>query len=71
MLFSKCRKNTESIYPSVLKSNNGKTMVLLKLAIDGSKKSRFIKKQEASGTLSNWGLKTPLNKIASLSDILF
>ena len=71
MFFSKCRENTESINPRVLKTNNGKTMILLKLAICGSKKSRFIKKQEASGILSNWGLKTPLNKIASLTDILF
>ena len=32
---------------------------------------RFIKKQEASGILSNLGLKTPLNKIPLLGDILF
>ena len=45
-------------------------MILSKCAICGSKKSRFIKKQEASGILSNLGLKTPLNKIPSLGDIL-
>ena len=33
--------------------------------------SRFIKKQEASRILSNLGLKTPLNKIPLLGDILF
>ena len=43
--------------PKVLKTNNGKTMVLSRCAICGSKKSRFIKKQEASGILSNLGLK--------------
>ena len=32
---------------------------------------RFIKKQEASGILSNLGLKTPLNKIPLLGDRLF
>ena len=32
---------------------------------------RFIKKQEASGILSNLGLKTPLNKIPLLGDKLF
>ena len=37
----------------------------------GSKKSRFIKKQEARGILSSLGLKTPLNKIPLLSNILF
>ena len=38
-------------------------MILSKSEICGSKKSRFIKKQEASGTLSNLGFKTSLNKI--------
>ena len=65
------RKNTESINSRVSKTNNGKTMILSKCAICGSKKSRFIKKQEASGILSNLSLKTPLNKIPLLGDILF
>ena len=66
-----CRKNTESINSRVSKTNNGKTMILSKCAICGSKKSRFIKKQEASGISSNLSLKTPLNKIPLLGDILF
>ena len=66
----KCRKNTESINPRVSKTNNGKTMILSKSAICGSKKSRFIKKQKASGVLSNLGLKIPLNKIPLMGDIL-
>ena len=36
----------------------------------GNKKSRFIKKEEAEGLLSNLGIKTPLNKIPLLN-ILF
>ena len=44
----KCRKNTKSINPRVLKTSNGKTMILSKCAICGSKKSKFIKRQEAS-----------------------
>ena len=36
----------------------------------GSKKSKFIKEQEAKGLLSNLGLRTPLNKIPVLGDIL-
>ena len=67
----KCRKNTENINPRVSKTSNGRTMILSKCAICGSKKSRFIKKQEVSGILSNLGLKTPLNKIPLLGDILF
>ena len=68
---SKCRKSTESMNPRVLKTNNGKTVILSKCAMCGSKKSRFIKKQEASGMLSSLGLKTQLNKIPLLSNILF
>ena len=33
----KCRKNTESINPKVSKTSNGKTMILSKCAICGSK----------------------------------
>ena len=40
----KCKKNTENINPKVSKTNNGKTMMLSKFAICGSKKSTFIKK---------------------------
>ena len=67
----KCRRNTESIYPKVSKTTNGKAMILSTCAICGSKKSKFIKQQEAKGLLSNLGLKTPLNKIPVLGDILF
>ena len=35
-----------------------------------SKKSRFMKNQEANGLLSNLGLKTPLSKIPLLGNIL-
>ena len=43
----KCKKNTESIDPKVSTTSNGRTMILSKCAICGSKKSKFIKKQEA------------------------
>ena len=46
-------------------------MLLSKCAIYGSKKSIFIKEQEASGLLSNLGIKTPLSKIPLLANILF
>ena len=67
----KCEKNTESINPRVLQSSNGKTMMFSKCAICGSKKSKFIKEQKAKGLLSNLGIRTPLNKILLLGDILF
>ena len=43
----RCKKNTESINPKVSKTTNGKTMILSKCAICGSKKSKFIKEQQA------------------------
>ena len=46
-------------------------MVLSNCAICGSKKSRFMKNQEAKGLLSNFGVKTPLSKVPILGDILF
>ena len=46
-------------------------MILWKCAICDSKKSRFIKNQEAQGLLSKLGIKTPLSKIPILGDVLF
>ena len=67
----KCRKNTENINPRVSKASNGRIMVLSKCAICCSKKSRFIKTQEAKGLLSNLGVRTPLSKVPNLGNILF
>ena len=57
----KCRKDTENICPRVSKTSNNRTMILSKCAICGSKKSRFIKNQEAKGLLGNLDIKTPSN----------
>ena len=71
----KCRKN-----PKGSKTSNGKIKILSKCAICGSKKSKLIrfkeldpavKGQKVKGLLSNLGLRTPLNKIPVLGDILF
>ena len=67
----KCKKDTENINPRVSKTSNDRTILLSKCAVCGSKKSRFIKNQEAKGLLSNLGVKTPLSKIPILGDILF
>ena len=67
----KCKGNTESKNPKVSKTTNGKTMILSTCTIYNNKKSKFIKEQQAKGLLSNLGLKTPLNKIPLLGDILF
>ena len=67
----KCKKNTKNIDPKISSTSNGKSMILSKCAICGSKKSRFIKNQEEKGLLSNLVIKTPLNKVPILGDILF
>ena len=45
--------------------------ILSKCAICGSKKSKFIKNQEAKVLFNSLGLKTPLSKIPLLGDVLF
>ena len=57
----KYRKNTELINPRVSSTSNGRTIVLAKCAICGSKKSRFIENEEAKGLLYNLGVRTPLS----------
>ena len=46
-------------------------MIFSRCGICNTKKCGFIKKQEAKGLLSKLGIKTPLNKIPKLGDILF
>ena len=46
-------------------------MVLSKRAICDSKRSRFIKNQEAKGLLRNLAVRIPLSKVPILGDILF
>ena len=46
----KCRKNTENTDWKISSTSNGRAMIS-KCAICGSKKSRYIKHQEAKGLL--------------------
>ena len=69
--YLKCKKYTKNINSQVSSTSTSKLMILSKCAICNSKKSKFIKKQEAKGLLSNLGIKTPLSKIPVLGDILF
>ena len=66
----KCKKYTKNIVPRVSVTSNGKAMKS-KCATCGSKKSRFIKNEEAKGLLSDLGLRTPLSKVPVLGDVLF
>ena len=64
----KCRKNIENTNPKMSGTSNGKTMILSKCAICGSKESKFIKKQEANALLSSLRSKAPLRKIPLLDN---
>ena len=67
----KCKKNTKNIDAKMMKSKNGRLMLLSKCAVCGSKKSKFMKEQEAEGLLSSLGIRTPLSKIPLLNVLFF
>ena len=67
----KCRKDTENIDPKVSNTSNDIRTILSKCSICRIKNSRFVKNQEAKGLLRNLGVKTPLNKVPLVGDILF
>ena len=58
----KCQKYTESKNPKIARTKSGRIMLLSKYAVCDSKISKFIKQQEASGSLSSLGKKTALSK---------
>ena len=67
----KCKKILRVLIKKFLQLVICRTMILSKCAIRGSKKSKFTKKQEAKGLLTNLGIRTPLSKIPLLGDVLF
>ena len=62
-----CRKHTKSINPKIVRNRQNRLMIQSNCAICSSKKSRFIKEQQAMGILSNLGMKTPLSKVPLLN----
>ena len=66
----KCKKDTANIDPKMVKTKNNRLLMQSKCSVCGTKKSRFVKKQDAKGLLSNLGIKTPLSKIPLLN-VLF
>ena len=67
----KCRKNTESKNPKVVRAKNRIIMLLSKCKVCDSKKSKFVKEQEASRLLSSLGIKTPLSESPLVDPLLF
>ena len=59
----KCKKNTSNIDPKIIKIKNNRLLLQSKCSICKTKKSRFLKEQDAKGILNNLGIKTPLSKI--------
>ena len=66
----KCRRDTENIDPEMVKTKNNRLIMQAKCPVCGTKKSRFVKEQEAKGLLSNLEIKTLLSKIPLLN-VLF
>ena len=66
----KCKTNTANIDPKMVKTKNNRLLMQSKCSVCGTKKSRFVKEQDAKGLLSNLVIKTPLSKIPLLN-ILF
>ena len=65
-----CRDYTKNNNPKIVRNRQNRLIIQSNCAIRGSKKSRFIKEQQAMGILSNLGIKTPLSKVPLLN-ILF
>ena len=66
----KCKTNTSDIDPKMFKTKNNRLIIQSKCSVCETKKSRFIKEQDAKGLLSNLGIKTPSIKIPLLN-VLF
>ena len=54
----------------MVKIKNNRLLMQSKCSVCGTKKSRFVKEQDAKGLLSNLGNKTPLSKVPLLN-VLF
>ena len=65
----KCKKDTENLNSKIFRTENNRLIMESKCPVCGIKKSRFVKEQEAKGSLSNLGIRTPLSKVP-LSNVL-
>ena len=63
----KCRKNTETKNPKFAGTKKEEQNCV----VCDSKKSKFLKQQEASGLLSSLGTKIPMSKIPLVVPLLF
>ena len=70
MYFLKCKK-IKKVKSRVVKAKNGRIMVLSNCVTCGSKKSKFIKEQEARKLLSSLGIRKLLSQIPLVGPLLF
>ena len=66
----KCRKDTDNIDSKIFKTKNNRLLMQSKCSNCKSKKSRFVREQEAKDLLSDLGINTPFSKI-HLLNVLF
>ena len=64
------RDYTKNNNLKIVRNRQNRLMIQSNCTTCGSKKSRFIKEQQAMGILSNLGIQTPLSKVPLLN-ILF
>ena len=65
-----CRKYIKNNNSKIVTNRQNRLMIQSNCATCGSKKSRFIKEQQAIRILSNLGIKIPLSKVPLLN-VLF
>ena len=69
--YFKCKTKKESKITRVEKTQKWRAMLSSNCSVCNRKDTIFIKEQEASGLLSNLGLKTPLSKTLLFDKTLF
>ena len=68
---SRCKKNTTNKISNTKRTKQNRLVLISNCAIGSKKKSKFIKNQEASGLLNGLGIRTPLNNVPVIGNILF
>ena len=63
------RKYTKNNNPKIVRNRQNRLMIQSNCATCGSKKSRFIKEQQAMGILSNLDIKAPLSNVPLLNTL--
>ena len=65
------RKILQTKISNTKRTKQNRLVLISNCAIGSKKKSRFIKNQEASGLLNGLGIRTPLNNVPVIGNILF